>query len=155
MPSIWRGEMPASEQAFQMASTAMSYSDRPSDLANGVCPMPATAARSRIVASVMRLWSARHDLLSHRAVFRHLQAAAEPAGAVDDEDMAAHVGGIRRAEIRGGPAELVELSDPPSRDGPADVGVAAGSIGTHVRRHVLVRKESRCQRVHPNAERRP
>src|SRR5678816_971688 len=103
MPSISRGEMPASAQAFQIASTAMSYSERPSDLENGVCPMPATAARSRMPGSVMRLRRAPHDLLRHRPVLGHLEAAPQPARAVDHEDVAAHVRGVRRAEIGGGP----------------------------------------------------
>src|SRR5262245_15750977 len=123
MPSIAPGEMPASAQAFQIASTAMSYSERPSDLANGVCPMPATAARSRIVGSVMRLRRARHDLLRHRQVLGHLEAAPQPARSVDHEGVAAHVGGIGRAEIGGGPAELVGLARAVRRNGLAHGGV--------------------------------
>src|SRR5215472_4368645 len=41
--------MPASAQAARIASRAMSYSDRPSERAKGVCPMPTIAARSRMV----------------------------------------------------------------------------------------------------------
>src|SRR5690242_19549749 len=40
--------MPASAHAARIASSAMSYTERPSARENGVCPMPTIAARSRI-----------------------------------------------------------------------------------------------------------
>src|SRR2546425_701905 len=39
-----RGARPASAQAARIASSAMSYSERPRDFPNAVCPMPTIAA---------------------------------------------------------------------------------------------------------------
>src|SRR5215468_12233581 len=84
-----RGAMPASSQAARIASSAMSYSERPSWRANGVCPMPTIAARSRMP------FTARSP--AHR-----VGDVAREAVRADPEPARQHVGGVGTEAGRGG-----------------------------------------------------
>src|SRR5437867_8427129 len=93
------------------------------------------------------------ELHVHRRELGHVEAAPQPVGSVDDEGVSSDVRGVRRAQVRRRPAELVDAADAAGGDR-ARAAVLGQPVQQHLR-EVVVRKEAGGQRVDADPSRRP